>query len=1015
MKIHYKEEVEDTVASVGGGGNREITLTDISATLNQYAGKYMVVTEGNQNGTNSLIASNTAADPTVLTVSDDQNANLAADKINIQTSASTPWVRISALVDYPRIASRNNSYGICTVILRDFEGALFSTWISRDFTPMKVEDDDSNILFRGFLVNKKFTTKSLILELVGFAILLDWIPFYKNYILAEGKVKTSPASSILTVFHDDNEDEVYDSPDEDFTWTANFWVTDRDVGLLIVDNSNDVTPIPWTCKVNPTTGDGGNYIRGDKDSLDAVNDDDTYDITDNSVRWGATVTTTDIGDSDISDGVELHQIDINWRIGMKCPDATMFAWGCDIQVNYDGVYITKARPRFYGGIGSFIFLEGIITLTGDNTELAKYLDKTGANYDELKGIKFVMYTDVGGVTGYLNIDLCTATIYHYAYDIQPIMETITGSAASTITCSSVIWNQTGVIGTDNDCGGDSCNGDKWKIGQNTVQIVSDIAAEIEIPIEIIGQEITSPTDVTLRPNGDSAVAWSHDDSGGDGSHWKDIEEVIVQPNAGDGNTIYSTTDGQEDIFNMETTAMGGSNIVTNITLWTYGQLDDILSNCTADIQSGSDWLGTKFPIKSFDPIGGASYGWKSVTWSNLNINQANLDSLKVKYEVVDPLTVGGTVRIDLFYIVITYGVYNPFTKYMARLFRGTHAIDGLNAVCKLEGADWIEDYINYRIKLVKPTTYEDSSIVLTQDEYDHDWEFEDKCNQVRRVDVWGQAAYNIHEWVEDNSVTGRISKQIIDESITNNADALTMAQNELDKLSTKRPSIKIPLIGIYPLLQLGTSANLTMIRPTVAAADYPIRMIERSRHGKTGIQTIIYAGLGETKDDERIWSTISKIAYLANKGLSDRLISTPWSAGANISWNDVAGANSGAVAAVNAADDYIKNDANDETTGDLTVANLITAGLVDGVDVSVRDHAKYTDSDARSATISDLDYTSLWEAITNNAPTKHVVYDAIEALRNSMLGINFFLHQDASADVGGYKLLDIAFPDDAKT
>ncbi|KKL76863.1 hypothetical protein LCGC14_2040640, partial [marine sediment metagenome] len=41
-----------------------------------------------------------------------------------------------------------------------------------------------------------------------------------------------------------------------------------------------------------------------------------------------------------------------------------------------------------------------------------------------------------------------------------------------------------------------------------------------------------------------------------------------------------------------------------------------------------------------------------------------------------------------------------------------------------------------------------------------------------------------------------------------------------------------------------------------------------------------------------------------------------------------------AVTAVVNADDYLKNDDDDETTGDLTVANLITAGLVDGKDVS---------------------------------------------------------------------------------
>lgn len=45
---------------------------------------------------------------------------------------------------------------------------------------------------------------------------------------------------------------------------------------------------------------------------------------------------------------------------------------------------------------------------------------------------------------------------------------------------------------------------------------------------------------------------------------------------------------------------------------------------------------------------------------------------------------------------------------------------------------------------------------------------------------------------------------------------------------------------------------------------------------------------------------------------------------------------------VNAAaieDKFLRNDGNDSTTGDLTVANLITAGLVDGVDVSAHTHA----------------------------------------------------------------------------
>lgn len=71
---------------MAGEGNRVVTLTDVAGTLNQYAGKYMVVYSGDQAGTKSLIVSNTEADPTVLTVTDDQEATLAGDLIAIQTS-----------------------------------------------------------------------------------------------------------------------------------------------------------------------------------------------------------------------------------------------------------------------------------------------------------------------------------------------------------------------------------------------------------------------------------------------------------------------------------------------------------------------------------------------------------------------------------------------------------------------------------------------------------------------------------------------------------------------------------------------------------------------------------------------------------------------------------------------------------------------------------------------------------------------------------------------------------------
>ena len=67
------EDVHDVIDT--GEGGKTILLTGLAGTLNQYAGLYMTVVAGDQVETSSLIVSNTNATPTVLTISDDQNAN----------------------------------------------------------------------------------------------------------------------------------------------------------------------------------------------------------------------------------------------------------------------------------------------------------------------------------------------------------------------------------------------------------------------------------------------------------------------------------------------------------------------------------------------------------------------------------------------------------------------------------------------------------------------------------------------------------------------------------------------------------------------------------------------------------------------------------------------------------------------------------------------------------------------------------------------------------------------------
>ncbi|KKM93242.1 hypothetical protein LCGC14_1210390, partial [marine sediment metagenome] len=66
------------------------------------------------------------------------------------------------------------------------------------------------------------------------------------------------------------------------------------------------------------------------------------------------------------------------------------------------------------------------------------------------------------------------------------------------------------------------------------------------------------------------------------------------------------------------------------------------------------------------------------------------------------------------------------------------------------------------------------------------------------------------------------------------------------------------------------------------------------------------------------------------------------------------------------------------------------------------------------AGVSDVPYDESWDG-DSDAATKNVLYDVIEELLNSSLGLTLFLHQDASGDVAGYRLLTTTFTDDAKT
>lgn len=195
------ENVLDTVAAVDAF---TVTLTALNPGLNAYAGKYMVVYSGDQVGTNSLIVSNTADNPTVLTVADSQNANLADDLISIQTDPCEDFYRLRSMNCETEAPADNNIwlcdkdkshvYGVISdantqaAITRYFVPAATTGQNTRYFLG-KIEAkatiiNEGDTTATGFIVDVRYTPKALnsnvpaadVLQSLEFNELLNWQP-----------------------------------------------------------------------------------------------------------------------------------------------------------------------------------------------------------------------------------------------------------------------------------------------------------------------------------------------------------------------------------------------------------------------------------------------------------------------------------------------------------------------------------------------------------------------------------------------------------------------------------------------------------------------------------------------------------------------------------------------------------------------------------------------------------------------------------------------------------------------
>lgn len=499
-------------------------------------------------------------------------------------------------------------------------------------------------------------------------------------------------------------------------------------------------------------------------------------------------------------------------------------------------------------------------IPGTDEELQKYFDKDNGNYSKLKGLRFVVSgIRSGDDRNYtrVDIDFIKVIVRHHAEDVLPIMYSITDNAETTITCSEVAnWQLMGI--TDDS--------DRFYIGQNTRKIIDDIAQFSGVAIEII--DPGTPRTETVEPDTDVDCNWQS--TAGVGEH----HASIIDDN--DVTRIFAQTGDESKVeaFGLDTETLKPYEYISQIKIYTRG---DVNTSTSYRPILNYYWDGEWETLSTVElPVG--SIGWTSNTVTGLWGSQSDLDNFQIRYISCANFGASGECCIRKVYVEATVITPN-FHKYLAREFKGCHCIDPLKAVCKLEGAIWVEDHINEKIKVLKPNDFESSGVSLTTGGV-IDWEFEDPSNAVREVHVWGNSHNEVYANAKDPSINSLKSEQIIDERIMTNADAQGVADDRLALHKIKRPSIRIPLSGTNPLLVLGTYVNITFTRPTIAAANYNIRMIERVKFGKTGIQTILHCGLGEARSGvkevreigiEKIEGEIRLAADLAHKSMTDKL------------------------------------------------------------------------------------------------------------------------------------------------
>lgn len=154
--------------------------------------------------------------------------------------------------------------------------------------------------------------------------------------------------------------------------------------------------------------------------------------------------------------------------------------------------------------------------------------------------------------------------------------------------------------------------------------------------------------VISRPSGDQSIQW---DASGT-PHADQIDDPVEQPTVPSSDYIEANDGDENDVddFHMDDVDIEGGN-ASEIKIWIYGKaVTGGNEDPSADILVEGSWQGYKVIDLT------TSFGWHSQVWTGLNVDQANINALRVRLKAYSNFEKTDFNSIYCMYAKITYTV-----------------------------------------------------------------------------------------------------------------------------------------------------------------------------------------------------------------------------------------------------------------------------------------------------------------------------------------------------------------------